>query len=206
MPYGNATATIRWNHLYNDKLFMNVSAIYNDYDFSFDGRQSDFSFNLFSGVRDYNAKIDFDFVPNPKHYIKFGTQLQLTINLRRILQVQAPDDVDFETNLDSKYAHEAAIFIQDDYKISNRTKRINLGLRASLFTQVGPYTSQLTGKEYENFEPVKTYTGLEPRLSGKFTVDANSSVKAGINVNNQYIHLVSNSTSTLANGCLGAQY
>ncbi len=195
MPYGNTTATVRWNHLYSDKLFMNVSAIYNDYDFSFDGRQSDFSFSLFSGVRDYNAKIDFDFSPNVKHYIKFGVNYnyhKLTPNIARA----TAGDVDFKTDLESKFAHEAAIYIQDDYKISNRLT-INFGLRASIFTQVGPYTSPLTGKEFKNLEPVKTYYGLEPRFSSKFNIDAESSIKVGVTVNNQYLHLVSNSTSTL---------
>ncbi len=195
MPYGNTTATVRWNHLYSDKLFMNVSAIYNDYDFSFDGSQDDFSFSLFSGVRDYNAKIDFDFAPNVKHYIKFGinyTFHKLTPNIAKA----SSGDVDFQTDLESKYAHEAAIYIQDDYKITDRLS-INAGLRASVFTQLGPYTSSITGEKYEKFETVKTYFGIEPRLSGKFSLDAESSVKAGITFNNQYIHLVSNSTSTL---------
>jgi outer membrane receptor for ferrienterochelin and colicin len=131
MPYGNTTATIRWNHLYNDKLFMNVSAIYNDYDFSFDGRQSDFSFSLFSGVRDYNAKIDFDYAPNVKHYIKFGINYnfhKLTPNIARA----SAGDVDFKTDLESKYAHEAAIYIQDDYKVSDYLS-VNIGLRTSIF-------------------------------------------------------------------------
>ncbi len=195
MAYGNTTATVRWNHLFTDKLFMNVSAIYNDYDFSFNGSQSDFSFNLFSGVRDYNAKIDFYFAPNIKHYIKFGVNYNFHKLTPNIVKANS-GDVNFTTDLQSKYAHETAIYIQDDYKITNRLS-VNFGLRASLFMQVGPYTSSITGNEYKKLEPVKTYFGLEPRLSGKFSLDAHSSVKAGVTVNEQYIHLVSNSSSTL---------
>jgi len=61
LPYGNATATARWNHLFSDKLFFNLSAIYNDYNFEFDGGQDQFEFNLQSGVKDWNLKADFEY-------------------------------------------------------------------------------------------------------------------------------------------------
>ena len=196
MPYGNATATLRWNHLFSDKLFMNISAIYNDYDFSLGGGQADFSVDVFSGVRDYNAKIDFDYFPTVKHNVKFGanyTYHKLTPN---IANAQA-GDVDFSNDLDPKFAHESAVYVMDDFKVNERLS-LNVGLRASMFTQVGPYTSKITPEKfYENLEPVKTYIGLEPRASFKYGVSAASSIKAGIAFTNQYVHLVSNSTGTL---------
>ena len=195
MPYGNTTGTLRWNHLFTDKLFMNVSAIYNDYDFSFKGAQSDFSVGVISGVRDYNAKVDFDFFPNVNHAFKFGVNYtfhKMTPNLANATS----GDVEFENDLQIKYAHEAAVYIQDDYKVSPALS-INMGLRATLFTQVGPFTSSITGNTFDNLEPVKTYAGLEPRLMAKYSLSKQASLKAGITMNNQYIHLVSNSTSTL---------
>jgi len=72
LPYGNKTGTLRWNHLFNDKMFMNLSAVYNDYQFEFDGGQDEFNFRVFSGVRDYNLKLDFDYYPNPMHNLKYG--------------------------------------------------------------------------------------------------------------------------------------
>ncbi len=195
MPYGNTTGTLRWNHLFSDKLFMNVSAIYNDYDFSFKGAQSDFSVGVISGVRDYNAKIDFDFYPNVNHAFKFGvnyTYHKMTPNLANATS----GEVEFENNLQIRYAHEAAIYIQDDYKISSKLG-LNIGLRGTLFTQVGPFTSTITGNVFKDLEPVKTYMGLEPRLSAKYSLSKNASLKAGVTINNQYLHLVSNSTSTL---------
>lgn len=194
MPYGNATGTLRWNHLFSDKLFMNVSAIYNDYDFAFSGTQSDFSVGVISGVRDYNAKIDFDYFPSVKHAVRFGvnyTYHKLTPNLANATS----GEVEFENSLQIKYAHEGAIYVQDDYKISDRLS-INIGLRGTFFAQVGPYTSD-DGQVYENLEPVETYAGLEPRISGKYSLDPQTSIKAGFTMNNQYLHLVSNSTSTL---------
>src|SRR5262249_41367493 len=72
IPWGNATATLRWNHLFSNKLFMNASAIYNSYHFELTGSQDFFAFTVFSGIHDYNAKVDFDFFPIPKHQVQFG--------------------------------------------------------------------------------------------------------------------------------------
>lgn len=195
IPYGNATATLRWNHLFTDKLFMNLSAIYNDYDFAFGGGQSDFSVDVFSGIRDYNAKLDFDFYPNVRHNLKFGANYiyhRLTPN---IASARSGDE-EFSNNFEPQYAHEAALYLQDDWKINDKL-RVNLGLRASLFAQAGPYESLFDGTQYVKGDIVKTYTGLEPRASVNYTVNPTTSLKAGVTLTNQYLHLVSNSTSTL---------
>ncbi|MEM9921849.1 MAG: TonB-dependent receptor, partial [Bacteroidota bacterium] len=195
LPYGNATATLRWNHLFSDQLFMNVSAIYNDYDFSFRGQQDDFTFNVFSGVRDLNTKVDFDYYPNSDHNLRFGinyTYHKLTPN---VAQATSGEE-EFTNGLDPKYANETAIYLQDDFKVGGRW-RFNVGLRASIFTQLGPYTSPINGRVFEKGDPVITYTGLEPRVSAKFTLSETSSLKAGFSYGKQYLHLVSNSTSTL---------
>jgi len=195
LPYGNATATLRWNHLLNDKLFLNVSAIYNDYDFGFGGGQGDFTVDVFSGVRDYNLKLDFDYYPSPEHHLRYGGQYifhKLTPNVTRATNGEQT----FSNNQRSTFAHEGAFYIQDDMKIGSRLG-LNLGLRWSWFTQLGPYVSSVDGRAYGEKEPVKTYNGLEPRLAFRYTLSPVASLKAGITFTNQYLHLVSNSTSTL---------
>ena len=195
LPYGNGTATLRWNHVFSDKLFMNVSAIFNDYDFQFRGGQAEFEAKLNSGVRDWNGKIDFDYFMNPKHSLKFGanyTYHRLTPNI-----ATGTDGTEtFSNNLEPKFAHESAIYILDDYKINNQLA-INYGLRVSSFTFLGPYTSPFDGRVYERNETVKTYYGIEPRVSMKYRLNPTTSLKAGFALTKQYIHLVSNSTSTL---------
>lgn len=195
VPYGNTTATLRWNHLFSDKLFMNVSAIYNDYQFAFSGGQEDFLFQVKSAVEDVNLKVDFDYYPNPVHSVKYGintTYHTLTPNTASATS----GDITFETGFEPKYAQETGVYIQDDIKVSPQLS-INGGLRISFFNQLGPYTSKIDGQEYGNFETAKIYSGFEPRLSGKYTVSKDMSVKGAVTFTTQYVHLVTNSASTL---------
>jgi hypothetical protein len=199
LPYGNATATLRWNHVFNKKLFMNLSGIYNDYDFSAGGGQDIFQFNVFSGVRDYNTKLDFDYFLSPQHTVRFGanyTYHRLSPNIA----TGTNGDQTF-TNSDkvkAKFAHEVAAYVSDNWKISPIVT-LDYGLRLSGFQHIGPYTSQLEKpvKTYAKGEKVKNYSGIEPRLGAKVKVDETSSIKVGVTSTTQYLHLVSNSTSSL---------
>ncbi len=195
MPWGNATSTLRWNHLFSDKLFMNAMVIYNDYKFELEGGQQDFSFKLFSGVRDWSGKIDFDYYPSPKHKIKVGGQYTYHTFTPNSASATA-GEVEFNTENDKKYAHEAGIYVQDEMKLSSRFT-LNLGLRASLFNQIGPYSNADSTEVFKAGEPIVTYSGLEPRVSAKYSLSKSSSLKGGVALTNQYIHLVSSSTSTL---------
>jgi hypothetical protein len=195
LPYGNKTATLRWNHLFSEKMFMNVSAIYNDYRFQFSGGQDEFVFKLFSGVEDWNLKVDFESYPTTNHTIKYGVNYiyhTLTPNTASA----SNGEVDFSTAFKPKYANEGAIYILDDMKLGTKWA-INTGLRLSLFQQVGPYTSKLTGEEFGRFDAAKTYGGFEPRFSLNYKANDNLSFKTGIALTTQYLHLVSNSSSTL---------
>ncbi len=195
LPYGNATATFRWNHLFTEKLFFNLSAIYNDYQFKAGFEQEEFNFDIFSGVRDFTAKFDFDYFPSNDHQVKTGihaTKHRLTPNIIR----GSAGETEFENTATAKYANEYAIYLQDDWKI-NPWLRVNLGLRGTLFQQTGPYTSSINGEVYETGDIVKTYSSLEPRIFINTSLNPNASLKAGVTATTQYLHLVSNSSSTL---------
>ncbi|NBC06518.1 MAG: TonB-dependent receptor [Bacteroidetes bacterium] len=195
IPYGNATATLRWNHLFSDKLFMNVSGIYNDYDFAFAGGQGGFEIDLESGIRDWNAKVDFEYFPMAGHNVKFG--LNYTYHrLTPSLATATNGEEVFRNDAKIRYAHESAVYLMDEIQWNDRLS-LNAGMRVSAFTQVGSYVSKIDSAVYAPGEPVKTYIGWEPRLSATYKLSPTSSVKGGFARTYQYLHLVSNSTSTL---------
>ncbi len=204
IPWGNATGTLRWNHVFNRKLFANTTAVYNDYNFTFNGKQNNFDLKLASGIRDLTLKQDFDYYPASKHKVKFGwlyTHHRFTPSVVSGRQ----DSVLFNPqSAQVKFANETAIYIQDEWDVSNKIK-ISTGLRYSNFAQVGAYKIYKTD-EFENRidstvfgkgKTVKNYGGLEPRLTLRYELKEGSSVKASVTRNLQYIHLVSNSGTTL---------
>ncbi len=204
VPWGNATACLRWNHLFNSKLFSNASLVFTNYDFSFSAGQSDFELTLFSGIRDWNAKYDFVYIPNPRHNVKAG--------LNYIFHRFTPSNVSAkqgETNFDlgevvRLYSHDAAAYISDDWDVTSWFK-VNAGLRFSYFAQVGPFTRYVKndfGKTIDtvNYNPGKKiidYNGLEPRLSLRFGLSNTLSIKGSYTHNYQYIHLASISSVSL---------
>lgn len=204
IPWGNSTATLRWNHVFNKKLFANTTAVYNDYKFELAGRQNDFNINLSSGIRDLNLKTDFDFYPVPEHKLKFGIQYTHHTFRPNILS-GSQDSVIFEPNNASrKLANEYAAYIQDDWELSDKIK-INAGLRYSVFQQTGRYTlyerdangNKLDSVVYGRGQTVKAYGGFEPRLTVRYAISELSSFKAAVTRNIQYIHLVTNAGTTL---------
>jgi hypothetical protein len=196
LPYGNATGTLRWNHVFNPKLFMNVSAIYNDYNFEAGGGQDVFKFKAFSGVRDFNGKVDFDYYHSVKHSVKFGLNYTFHRLTPNIVTASNADTVFTNSSLiKPKYANEVAAYMGDDWKVSSALT-LNIGARLSAFQQIGPYTSAKTQKDFKKNEVVTTYSGFEPRLTGTYKFDAQSSLKFGVTATTQYLHLVSNSTSS----------
>jgi hypothetical protein len=178
MGWGNATSTLRWNHLWSDKLFSNTSFIFTNYKLSIGYEQKFntdlFSLNYSSGIRDLSVKHDFDFAPNPNHFIKLGlisTYHRFSPSAIVIKSSYQPDNY---SNQDIIEAYESGIYVEDDWTMTSRLK-VNLGFRLSHFN---------TQK--------KNYLRPEPRVAARFMIDENSSVKASFAIMNQYLHLLSN--------------
>ena len=198
IPWGNATVSGRWNHVFGPKLFLNTTVIASDYKFSFGGGQDQFGFKLSSGIRDYGLKLDFNQYPNIRHNLRYGINYTYHIYTPSTVAVNS-GDVEFNIDTPSKLnAHEAAAYIQDDFDITDRL-RLNAGLRFSWFAHVGPFHEYLmdaegntTGtKDYGSSDIVAQYSGLEPRVSMRYTLDKRNSLKASFNRNMQYVHLAS---------------
>ncbi len=203
-PWGNTTATLRWNHLFSDKLFLNTMLIYNDFKFSANTNFQDVNFNLNSSVREATAKLDFDYSPLIGHRMQFGAQYNYHIFTPYQASGNAGSTEFSSTSTSKKHAHETSIYFQDDFD-ATRWLRINAGLRGSMFNFVGPFNKlvfnergQVTDTlDYKANQHIQTYFGIEPRISARFQTGKTSSVKLGFSVNYQYIHLVSSSTTTL---------
>lgn len=213
IPWGNSTGSVRWNHVFSNKLFMNTSLIFSDYKFEFNASQdvqgaSMYESRLYSGIRDWNLKQDFNYYINPNHTLKFG--LNNTYHIFSPSNFDASlDSIDISTNDIRYYAHESAIYINDEFNFNERIL-INGGIRLSSFTHYGPFDRYLkdgTGNlgslstdstiTYNSWEPIKTYYGFEPRFSSRILINELSSIKLGVNQNYQYIHLTSLSASSL---------
>lgn len=210
IPWGNSIASLRWNHLFNDKLFMNTNLSFSNYNFALEGGQEQFQFTLSSGVRDYSGKVQLNYFPNPLHDIKGG--VDYTYHRFTPYNVSAAsEDVSFDTGSGQDiFAHEAAVYVQDEFSITDKLL-INAGLRYSWFALVGPFTrfnnsesgdnfgapSPATTNVFESGEIVEDYGGWEPRLTARWRLHKNGSIKAGFTQNYQYIHLASLSPTGL---------
>lgn len=204
IPWGNATATLRWNHLFNSRLFMNTTAVYNDYQFEFGADQNAFAFRLASGIRDWSLKSDLDYYSSFHHRFKAGMQLTHHRFVPNQISGRLGETELMPANAASKNALEAGIYLMDQFDPHERIS-INLGIRYSVFAQLGPHTefhygagaSPIDSTVYASGQSVKTYGGWEPRLQARYSLDDHSSIKASLARSYQYIHLVTNNGSTL---------
>lgn len=204
IPWGNSTGTFRWNHVFNNKLFANTTAVYNDYKFTFNGLQDNFQIKLASGIRDVSLKQDFDFYPFSKHKLKFGALYTYHRFTPSVVSGKQDSVVFNPLNAQVKFAYEGAAYVQDDWEVSKKLQA-NVGLRYSAFQQTGPYkkyNTDIYGNRTDSFvykagAPVKTYGGLEPRVTLRYSINEVTSVKVSATHNLQYIHLVSNAGTTL---------
>jgi len=212
--YGNTVVNLRWNHLFNDRLFSNASMIYSDYYY---GLKLNFiGFNWDSGIKNYNFKYDF------KHYISDKLKMQYGLNMVYYdfnPGEITPTDENSAINpdkLDKKYAFEPAIYIDIEQQLSKKLT-VSYGLRYSMFYRLGAQTLNTYAnnqpvvfddelKIYEKATPTGTqsygggktiadFNNLEPRLALAYQLNDNQSIKASYNRMAQYIHLISNTAS-----------
>lgn len=201
--WGNATATARWNHVFNKKLFSNLTFIYSNFDYSLGDSQGVDAFEWKSNINDYSAKLDFNYFMNPRNTIRFG--LISTFHKFDPGKIGGVgENSAFNTvNLEGSNAIESGIYVSNEHKIGNALTA-QYGLRVSLFQSVGPGTVYEYDDNYELADSAKyskgdfynTYSGIEPRLGLKYSLDDESSIKASYNRIYQYVQLASNSTSS----------
>ncbi|MEM6265487.1 MAG: TonB-dependent receptor [Bacteroidota bacterium] len=202
LNWGNATGTLRWNHLFSDKLFSNTTLIYSNYDYEFSFGEDEDRIAVKSVIEDYNFKQDFGLFVNDKHTFKFGVNvIHHTIEPGNI---DAGENTGFNPEpVEQEIGLESAVYVQHEYKVTPRLN-LNYGLRYTLFNRIGSGTEYefddqgniLDQTEYEAGEWMTSSGGLEPRLSANYNLDASSSLKLGYNRSYQFLHLLTNATSS----------
>ena len=195
IPWGNATTSLRWNHLFNDKLFMNTSLIFSDYRFEFNIAQQDFELKIFSGINDWNSKVDFLYQPNQRHTIKFGANYTYHEFTPGNASGRAGEVVFEPDEIYKQYSNEGAIYFSDDFEVSDILK-VHAGLRYSSFQHSG-YISFRDYIRNDFNASDDNYRNIEPRLSFRYKINPTSSVKGAYTQNYQYIHLASTSSVSL---------
>ncbi|WP_437395135.1 TonB-dependent receptor [Flagellimonas lutimaris] len=212
--YGNAVGNFRWNHLFSDKLFSNLSLIYSDYYY---GLELDFvGFEWNSGIQNFNLKYDLKHYLNDKFQLNYGiNSIYYVFNPGKIVP-NSPDSGILEEQLTKKYANENAAYVDVEHQISENLS-IEYGLRMSQFNRFGqdelyvyennnpvefdPFT--LVYREAEPIdsinssrsETLKSFVNLEPRISVSYNFKENNSIKASYTRLAQYLHLLSNTSS-----------
>jgi hypothetical protein len=204
--WGNATGTLRWNHVYNQKLFSNITFIYSNFDYGIKIDLSDTqNFKVKSGINDVGLKADYSYFYNPKSTIYFGAQSIYHIFNPGEFTPLSSEAIFSAGKIDKKHSLENAIYIDHKYDFSN-TLSIRYGLRVSMYNAIGSGKEFILGSDnytvldtitYENFDPIKTYIGPEPRVALSYALNENSSLKGSWDHTYQYIHQVSNSASSL---------
>ncbi len=181
--FGNSTVTLRWNHLFGNKVFNNTSIIYNDYHLGLASTQNNYYNLLYTGIKDVSAKTDFTITPNAQHKIKAGFAYTYHTLYPAAVSSRVPRRGNRITiNKDSigkRYSNEMAFYVGDEYEASKKIS-INYGVRLPFFTAAG-----------------KNYSFAEPRITTKVSVNATTSIKASYTRMNQFLHLVPNSTSSI---------
>jgi hypothetical protein len=198
--WGNATGTLRWNHIWNEKLFSNTSLIYSDYDYkvAISGNRS---FSLTSIIKDWNLKHDFEYFMNSENTLTFG--LNSIYHTLTPGQLETSDTLTTPFHLQNKFALENSIFVSDAWKPTSKLS-INAGLRLTSFNLLGPgdFYSYANGQlsdttHYGAGKIVKpVYFNLEPRINVAYILNESNSMKVSYARFTQNLHQVSNSTSS----------
>ncbi len=193
IDWGNATGTMRWNHLFNEKLFANTTLIFSKYDYMIDLSREEPNNDWRSEVKDYTFKSDFSYYPNPRNFVSFG----ISSTYHKFKPGESEADPD--GGVPRSNALEHGVYISNEQQVGARLT-LDYGLRFSLFQLIG----EAEVIQYdENYQPVglehygkgeiyKNYHGLEPRISARYLTGSHSSVKISYNRNRQYMQLLSN--------------
>ncbi|MEI6947136.1 TonB-dependent receptor [Paraflavisolibacter sp. H34] len=200
--WGNGTGTLRWNHIFNSRLFVNTSLIFSNYNYKISIKQEADDFGIFSQIRDVNLKQDYQWYLNNRNTVRFGVNsIYHIIRPGEVSSTENPDIRDF--SLQRRFSWENAAYVSNTFKASDRFS-LSYGLRLTAFSVLGKgnfYGLNPDGKVVDTFSYksgafVQTYVNPEPRVAASYQLSNAASLKASYVRNVQNLHLISNSTTT----------
>ena len=198
IDWGNKTGTIRWNKIISNKLFLNTSFIYSDYNYNVKLKNGETNFNINSEIKDVNLKQDYTLYTNTQNTLRFGFN---TI-LHNIKPSTFSGTVINSVSKEGRNGLENAVYLTNNYKATNQLT-IDYGMRLSMYTLMGGdvYNIYQNGVVSSSIKLApssfgKTYANLEPRITTNFRIDDEKSIKAGYARNVQHLHLLSNSVAS----------
>lgn len=202
MDWGNATAALRWNHVFTDKLFLNTTATFSNYDYFLGEPQGLDAYEWTSNIKDYYLKTDFTYYINPENTLKFGA-LGSYHQIDPGQAVGVGESVLEEFKVPLTNGLEYAAYLSHQLKIGKRFNA-TYGVRLSAFQNIGATTYYTYDEQFDVLDTVditkgdiyNTYWGIEPRAGMTFILNEKSSLKASYNRTFQYVHLASNSTAS----------
>nr|WP_282160858.1 TonB-dependent receptor [Ulvibacterium marinum] len=212
--YGNLSGNLRWNHIFNDRLFSNLSLIYSKYDYDLGIKIEEFEW--ISSINNYNLKYDLAYYVNDRFKLDFGASgIYYDFDPGQVRPTSETSAIN-PLSLDRKKALESAAYIDAEHKLTDKLTA-QYGLRYSIFNRLGGQAmvdyandqpvvyngtlgiyqrgTEIGETDFEKGETIKSYGNLEPRVSLAYQLNDVSSVKAGYSRVAQYIHLLSNTTS-----------
>jgi hypothetical protein len=198
IDWGNKTGTIRWNKIISNKLFLNTSFIYSDYNYNVKLKNGETNFNINSEIKDVNLKQDYTFYANTQNTLRFGFN---TI-LHNIKPSTFSGTVINSVAKTGRNGLENAVYLTNNYKATNQLT-IDYGMRLSMYSLMGGdvYNIYQNGVVRSSIKLApssfgKTYINPEPRITTNFRIDDEKSIKAGYARNIQHLHLLSNSVAS----------
>lgn len=204
--WGNATATFRWNHLFNDRLFSNTSIIASNFDYAMELDDESQGFKWTSNIREVTLKEDLNYFVSPSVELNFGYHVSYRSFEPGVIEPNSDRSLFTRTELQNEFALDHAFYLENQHKISNKLTLL-YGARLSIFQSIGESDIYLYEDpqdnvnivrtdtlSFDNFENIKTFVNLEPRFSARYMLNPASSVKFSYNRMVQNTHLISAGT------------
>jgi hypothetical protein len=198
IDWGNKTGTVRWNKIISNKLFLNTSLIYSDYNYNVKLKNGETNFNINSNIKDLNLKQDYTFYANGTNTLRFG----FNSILHTIKPSTFSGTVINSVSKKGRNGLENALYLTNNYR-ANSQFTIDYGVRLSMFTLMGGDVYNIyqngvlnSSVKLSTSSFAKTYINPEPRITTNFRINNETSIKAGYARNIQHLHLLSNSVAS----------